>query len=73
VNTIVTEEHVAPIFGVTVSAVRMQNGYMSRLQGWWPIRKVERTVADRTWTRQPGQANGKCETRNRNSMFPIVI
>jgi hypothetical protein len=73
VNTIVIEEHVAPIFRVTVSAIRMQNGYMGRLHGWWPIRKVERTVADGTWARQPGLGNGKCETRNRNSMFPIVI
>jgi len=35
--------------------------------------KVERTVANRTWARQPGLLNGKCETRNRNSMFPTVI
>jgi len=46
---------------------------MGMLQGWWPIRKVERMVADRTWARQTGLANGKCETRNRNSAFPIVI
>lgn len=72
-NTIVIEEHVAPIFGFTVSAVRVQNGYVGRLQGWWPIRKVERTLADRTWARQPGLVNGKCETINRDSLFPAVI
>jgi len=73
VLSIAIQEHVDPIFGVTVSAVMMQNGYMGRLQGWWPVRNVERTVADRTWARQPGLVNGKCETRNRNSVFPTVI
>ena len=67
------EKHVSSIFRATVSAVMMQNGYMGGLQGWWPIRKVERAVADRKWARQPGLVNGKCETRNRNSVFPMVI
>jgi len=46
---------------------------MGRLQGWQPIRRVEITVADRTWARQTGLENGKCEARNRNSTFTIVI